>query len=143
MYDADSAGKDEIVGSMFFSLKQMIGEAESKEDGVLRWLNLYGSPLGCSGENTDKMNNYPEVASTWKGRMLMHVSCVDTKNPEMKVDKLNPEYKNQIVKGGAFDYGEFELLAEVGAGISLPDKKKYTVRIKINEFQVETKKALE
>lgn len=47
------------------------------------------------------------------------------------------------MKTGAFDYTEFELIAEVGGGISLPGKKKYTVRIQINEFKVETKKAIE
>ena len=87
VYDKDSV-KDEIVGSMFFSLKQLINNA-STEEGFLKWYNLFGSPLGCSGDNTDKMNNYPEFASTWKGRILMHISCVDVKNPEMKIEKLN------------------------------------------------------
>jgi len=54
----------------------------------MKWYNLYGSPLGVSGDNTDKMNNYPEFASTWKGRILMHITCADVKNPEMKVEKL-------------------------------------------------------
>jgi hypothetical protein len=79
VYDKDNV-KDEIVGSMFFSLKQLI--SDSGPDGYLKWYNLYGSPLGCSGENTDKMNHFPEFASTWKGRTLMHISCTDTKNPE-------------------------------------------------------------
>jgi hypothetical protein len=72
---------------MFFSLKNLINQAGNV--GLLKWYNLYGAPLGCMGENTDKMNNYPEFASTWKGRILMHVSCFDTKNPEMKVEKLD------------------------------------------------------
>lgn len=76
---------------MFFSLKNMITEAG--EGGFLKWFNLYGSPLGCSGANTKKMNLFPEFASTWKGRILMHISCVDTKNPEMKVQKLDEEFK--------------------------------------------------
>lgn len=68
----------------------------------MTWLNLYGSPLGCSGDNTDKMNEFPELASTWKGRILMHISAADTKNPEMKVQALTPELKNKFVDMGAF-----------------------------------------
>jgi len=90
VYDEDKVS-DEIVGSMNFSLKKLI--TESTGEGVLKWHNLYGSPLGCSGENTNKMNEFPEIASTWKGRILIHVQAYDTKNPEMKLAPLDPEYK--------------------------------------------------
>ena len=92
-------------------------------------MNLYGSPLGCRGENTDKMNDYPEFASTWKGRMLMQIISTDTKNPELKKDKLNAELKANLLKSGVFNYEEYEVIAEFGSGISLPAKKKYHVRI--------------
>ena len=71
---------------------------------MLKWYNLYGSPLGCKGENTDKMNEYPEVASTWKGRILIHTETTDTKNPEMKKAKLSNEFKSGIMKSGAYNY---------------------------------------
>ena len=48
------------------------------------------------------MNEFPELASTWKGRILMHISAADTKNPEMKVQALTPELKNKFVDMGAF-----------------------------------------
>jgi hypothetical protein len=72
---------------MNFSLKKLI--ADSGTEGILSWHNLYGSPLGCSGENTDRMNDFPELASTWKGRILMHISSFDIKNPEMKLALLD------------------------------------------------------
>ena len=53
------------------------------------WKNLYGSPLGVSGENTNKMNDNPELASTWKGRTLIHISSTNVKNPEIKVVPLD------------------------------------------------------
>jgi len=112
---------------MFFSLKKLI--EESGGDGNLQWYNLYGSPLGCIGENTNRMNDFPEVASTWKGRILMHIQCYETKNPEMKVAPIEAEFKTQCMKTGAFDQQEYEIIAEFGSGISLPDKKKYKVRI--------------
>ena len=86
VFDEDKV-KDEIVGSMYFSLKKIINE--SGPNGILVWKNLYGSPLGCSGENTSRMNDNPEYGSTWKGRTLMHISAYDVKNPEMKIAVLD------------------------------------------------------
>ena len=96
VWDEDNV-TDEMVGSMYFSIKQIVRDAG--KDGILVWKNLYGSPQGCSGENTVRMNDNPEFASTWKGRMLMHLSCEDSKNPEMK-DKvpLDNDFKAQCQK---------------------------------------------
>lgn len=89
------------------------------------------------------MNDYPEFASTWKGRILIHAETTDTKNPEMKVAKLGNEFKSQIMKSGALAYQEYEVIAEVGGGIALPGKKKYSVRIQINDFMLTSQKAIE
>lgn len=80
LFDEDNI-KDEIVGSMFFSLKECI----EKRNGLFFWKNIYGSPLGKSGDNTDKMNNNPELASTWKGRILMQVVAEKTEKPIVKL----------------------------------------------------------
>lgn len=80
LFDEDNI-KDEIVGSMIFNIKECI---ESK-NGTFFWKNIYGSPLGKSGENTDRMNNNPELASTWKGRILMQVVAEKTEKPNIKV----------------------------------------------------------
>ena len=43
------------------------------------------------------MNKEPENASSWKGRILMHISSEDTKNPEMKVTDLDVDFKEKIL----------------------------------------------
>jgi hypothetical protein len=43
------------------------------------------------------MNEEPENASTWKGRILMHLSSEDTKNPEQKVCDLDAAFKEKIL----------------------------------------------
>lgn len=75
------------------------------------------------------MNDYPEIASTWKGRILMQVTSFETKNPEMKVAPLEAEIKNKLMKQGAFDYQEWECIIEFVTGISLPAAKKYKLRL--------------
>ena len=69
LFDEDSVA-DEIVGSMFFSLKKLIADG-GVPGGVFEWYNIYGAPTGFSGKTCDLMNDQPEVASAWKGRILM------------------------------------------------------------------------
>lgn len=81
LYDEDKMS-NEIVGSMFFNAKDIL----AKQQDRFFWKNVYGSPLGYKGENTNKMNENPELASTWKGRILMQVEVIkDVSKPEIKV----------------------------------------------------------
>jgi len=52
---------------MVFSIKDIL----ECEQPTFNWINIYGAPLDYSGENTRKMNNNPEFASNWKGRVLV------------------------------------------------------------------------
>jgi hypothetical protein len=94
IYDYDRIGSNELVGSMYFSLKKFINDYG--EEGSLQWLNVFGSPLGRSGHTTQEMNEYPEMASTWKGRILMHIASLETKSPIMKMCPLEPEFKAKL-----------------------------------------------
>lgn len=67
LYDQDNLS-DEIVGSIIFNMKELI---KPERNGIFFWKNIYGSPLGKSGANTDIMNNNPDLGSTWKGRILL------------------------------------------------------------------------
>lgn len=91
MFDEDKAF-DEIVGSMFFSLKDLVKKGE-KPGGFFYWQNLYGAPKGYSGANVDMMNDNPEMASAWMGRCLMQIECEDSKHPERKVVPLEDTIK--------------------------------------------------
>jgi hypothetical protein len=70
LYDEDKL-KDEIVGSLIFNINEYIDEKATGPTSKIFWKNIYGSPLGVSGANTDSMNNNPDLASHWKGRILM------------------------------------------------------------------------
>jgi hypothetical protein len=107
LYDEDKIS-DEIVGSLLFNLKECIGA----KNGKFFWKNVYGSPLGCSGDNTNKMNENPEMGSTWKGRILMQIVAEKTEKPLFMVQKLPEE-----VKALSLPYlqeHEYEFIAEVG-----------------------------
>lgn len=84
LYDEDKI-KDEIVGSIIFNLKDFIDQKNGQPSSNFFWKNIYGSPLDVSGENTNLMNNNPDLASTWKGRVLMQVVAEKTEKPNIKV----------------------------------------------------------
>jgi hypothetical protein len=86
VYDEDTV-KDEIIGSIHIQIKDIIGEKNGKFD----WKNIYGAPMDCSGKNTDLMNANPEVASFWKGRILMQCLAEETEKPLLLVQQLDDD----------------------------------------------------
>jgi C2 domain len=86
LYDQDQFA-DEIVGSIIFNLKDCINIL----NGKMFWKNIYGAPLGKSGENTNRMNSNPELGSTWKGRILMQVTAEKTEAPQIKLEDLKED----------------------------------------------------
>jgi hypothetical protein len=46
--------KDETVGSIILNLNDYIDDQNL--NGKIMWMNIYGSPLGCSGSNTELMD---------------------------------------------------------------------------------------
>ena len=88
--------------------------------------------MGKSGDNTNKMNSNPELGSTWKGRILMQITAEKTENPQIKLEDLTEEVIHSC--NSYLNPKEYEIIAEVGQGISLPESKKYNVMIKIADF---------
>ena len=95
LFDEDKV-TDEIVGSMYFSLKKLIADG-AVPGGKFYWHNLYGAPIGYSGKTCDLMNDNPEVGSAWKGRILMQIESVDSKHPERKEAVLEDTIKQQAI----------------------------------------------
>ena len=139
LYDEDKLG-DDIVGTMVFNIKDYINEKAEGPTSKFFWKNIYGSPLGVSGKNTDLMNTNPELASHWKGRILMQAVAEKTEKPLIKLEELPDEIKE--ICNPYLQMREFEIIAEVGQGIALPEAKNYTVRIKIADYELKSEKPL-
>jgi hypothetical protein len=73
VYDDDLSG-DELIGAICFNIKDFIPDADGnpgKFNGLYDWKNVFGAPLSVSGKISEKMNENPEIASFWKGRILV------------------------------------------------------------------------
>lgn len=74
---------------MHFSLADLTVKAAAP-GGIVQWYNIYGAPINKMGDISTAMNHNPELASTWKGRLLMNIQCEDALNPEMKQEAVDP-----------------------------------------------------
>ena len=90
VYDHDKLS-DDICGSMILDLKKIVDNL----NGKVQWKNLFGAPLDCSGEHTNLMNENPEVASLWKGRILMQVTSDITDKPLMQKVQVDADAVKQ------------------------------------------------
>ena len=96
LMDKEQMGSDEVAGSVVFYVQELLeschlvkgGPGVKDTDyynGKFIWKNIYGSPLskdGGSNSNAKKlMNLNPELASTWKGRILFQVHVEKTSKP--------------------------------------------------------------
>ena len=72
-------GNDQCAGTMIFKTKRLI-ENGLKNDFV--WKNIYGSPVEASSSAfKSSMNENPEFASAWKGRVLVQCTAEPTEKP--------------------------------------------------------------
>lgn len=135
---------DEIVGSLLFDVSEIIDESnkdpserKNKHNGF-RWMHVYGSPMNLS-ESTAKraMNENPEVASHWKGRVLVQIECEKTEKPVAKVEDIDDE---AVVEARDFTAERpYKIVAEIGQGVALPEHKKYTVKLLLGGVTIQTK----
>ena len=52
------------------------------------WKNLYGSPVDNFGEVADLMDKNPQLASMWKGQVLVHIHAEMNDKPKKGVEKV-------------------------------------------------------
>jgi hypothetical protein len=73
IFDKDNYN-DQLIGTLSIALQDLISDThitKSKLNRKYCWKNIYGSPSDCKGSTGEKMNLNPEIASLWKGRILM------------------------------------------------------------------------
>ena len=89
LMDDDDIGSDEMVGTLQFKTKDIL---EGKYGDKLVWKNIYGSPLNQKGSKYKTlMNEHPEYASQWKGRVLLQVVAEQTEKPLAKMVDMEDE----------------------------------------------------
>lgn len=81
--------QDQQIGSLILSAKKLLAEG-SKEGGFYTWVSLFGSPADNTGDEADKMNSNPEIASDWKGMVLLHIAAEENDKPKKGMETMDP-----------------------------------------------------
>ncbi len=122
-------------------MKDLVDQPDGSKgrfNGKFDWKNIYGSPLNCSGQNTVKMNLNPEIASFWKGRILMQVLCEESEKPLLLVQKIPAD---DVKKAEQYLVErQFKIAIYFGSVLSTPkDNTSYTLELRIadKEFSSE------
>lgn len=100
----------------------------------MKWINLFGAPVGRSGKNSDLMNNNPTEASDWKGRMLVEYFCIEHKYPEFKVQDIADDFDRDLFESTTAP-NDYFVIFEFGSGLLLPSEQKYKLRLQIAEMK--------
>lgn len=110
---------DTKIGSFILSAKQLLAEG-SKEGGFYMWRSLYGAPEENTNDAAKAMNDNPDIASDWKGKVLMHIHAEENDKPKKAMETADPEIKKRAKELGFLDEEDYELMVEIGQGVTLP-----------------------
>ena len=130
-YDHNDLAFHSHIGSLILSVKQLLAEGR-QPGGFYTWCSLYGSPAENKGAEADAMNENPDIASKWKGMVLLHIQAEANDKPKKGVETMDPEIQKNAEElgflgenGSTDNDSTYELIAEVGQGIALPEPDVY------------------
>ena len=88
LWDSDNL-VDEHACTLILNLKTMLNYDRSNPNLAkktqIRWVNMYGPPIGYMGPNSEKMKKDPLSATHWAGRVLIEFFVDSVKYPIYKV----------------------------------------------------------
>lgn len=60
------------------------------------------------------MNLNPDMASDWKGMVLLHIQAEENDKPKKLMEAMDPEIKKRAKEEGWFEPEDYEMIVEVG-----------------------------
>ena len=136
VFDEDTVS-DEVVGSIVLQAKNIIGP----KNGIYMWKNIYGAPVDIGGSYAAQMNENPEIASLWKGRILMQVLAVKTDKPVLRVQNIPEE---EVKKAAEYLRDrKYAVRVQITSAIGLPkEDEKYEVVVRLADREWSSGKAV-
>ncbi|CAG9332379.1 unnamed protein product [Blepharisma stoltei] len=134
--DHDPMNKDDQVGSLIFKWDDI--EAGKYSDYF--WSNIYGAQKDLSNEQATRMNNNPDLASNWRGRILMKMEVTNPEKPCLDLKKIEEKGINDFIRKNYEIETTYEIRAQVYTAVGLSTAcNKYSVVVSWSGKEVETK----
>ena len=90
---------------------------------VRKWFNLYGANAFASGKEADRMNEYPDVGSTYRGRLLLSARVVtDEKEMEGHDEAIHALDAPRVMRALRPPTSRYELRALIISGSEIPQR---------------------
>jgi type IV secretory pathway VirB6-like protein len=80
------------------------------------------------------MNNNPEFASNWKGRVLCQIIAEPTEKPLAKQQKIEDDVIGQAAKAKAMK--KYSVIGQIGQAVALPSKNKYNIKMIFGGYEL-------
>jgi len=77
------------------------------------------------------MNEHPEYASQWKGRVLVQVTKEKTEKPLAKMIDICEDDITKMKESGALELKKYTFIAQIGQAVCLPSDKKYNIKVTV------------
>ncbi|CAB1121421.1 unnamed protein product [Ectocarpus sp. CCAP 1310/34] len=166
IWDWDPVGENELVGVYYGKLRHIENTMkETKGRVTCRWVNLYGPPLHIPetrnlkvltrraatlglGAQTDHLHqylNFPDKASTYRGRVLVMERIVPHAPKAHEKDKV--AWRRKIKSPTVPKAAQYAMRIFVGAGTGIPQftdvanfgkNKKMWIRVSVGRYELST-----
>ena len=84
---------DNLIGSLVLSVKKLI-DLGTKEGGYTIWESIYGCQENfLDSYAAQEMNENPEMASNWRGQVLMNFVAAEEEKPKKLVQANEPSVR--------------------------------------------------
>ena len=79
-----------------------------RDNGYTNWESLYGCQKDMDGNNAgEQMNLNPEIASNWRGQVLINVEADKCEKPKKLVQTMNQEIYDRFITSKFFELDSY------------------------------------
>ena len=126
VWDHDIPDGDDLVGTLKFLYEDIV---EGLYENYF-WMNIYGAPKQLDNEEATKMNTMPELASAWRGRILLSIKIKKSKKPKLQEKPIEDPTIGDFYRENFEELTPYEIRCQVFSGVALPEEcSEYSVQI--------------
>jgi len=136
LFDWEQAQTNELMGSNIFKIEDI--KAKKYKDPF--WVNIYGARAEAKvAYYKSMMNNIPETATMWKGRVQLSMYLEECANPILGTFPIKDA--KSVDNASKVKREKYDLRADIHYAMNLPkNDEKYSIRIRWGKIELSSKK---
>lgn len=136
IWDSDTLGSDELVGSLNFYWDR-VGTEQTSE---FFWANIYGAHDGLDNDSASIMNTTEKLASNWRGRILLKIFKKESEKAVLKSLNLENKSLKEHIQEEFEVEDDYQINAQLLEAVNLPKKTGiFSIMIKFSGKGISSK----